>query len=111
MTSPRLRAVVTELVPIRRSVAGSSRRSKQLGVEKNTHFPVITNFSVVVLQSGGDGFIENLRPKIDENVVVEVLRLVSTVHADRKLQGSFRRLPCFHICCGLGVVHVSSRLF
>ena len=60
---------------------------------------------LLLLQSGGDGFIENLRPKIDVDVVIETVRLVKTVNVDCKLQKnvdcklqkSLRRLPCFHM--------------
>ena len=47
---------------------------------------------VVVLQRSSDGFIKDLRPKVDMGAVIEAFRLVSTAHADRKLQQSFRRL-------------------
>ena len=65
ITSPRLSPVITELVPIRRPGAGPNRCSKKFVAGKiaDLLIPGIMNCRLVVLlvlQSGGDGFIKEI---------------------------------------------------
>ena len=102
ITFPRLSPVITELIFIRRFGAGPNRSSKQPVIERIADLRVhlVMNCrltALLILQSGGDGFIEDLRSKSDVTVVIKTLRFMHAVHVDCKFQKSLWRLPRFNM--------------